>query len=177
MTNHVIQPNKGIEDCRIGKFPKTTFIPLVSWGDHNVYRDPASRSSYIEKQPLIPYMGPISSMGHAFKFEVDHCSTMGSHLTDGDILYCEKVDQAKTPLTPLQLYLLVLRDEFLCRRFFREDRHYEFRSDIPESCHLIFSSNLILEIWEVKSILKTNIPAPEMLSEELEINTYKYSTT
>jgi len=177
MTNHVIKSNDDTEDWQDRKSPKITFLPLISWSDHHTYRDQMSRSSFLASRPLVPYLGQISSTGQAFKFEASYCSSMGSHLTDGDILFCEQVDHTEKPMTPLQLYLLVMQEEFLCRRFFREDRHYEFRSDNPESCHLIFSSNLILEAWEIKSILKTKIPAPDALSEELEINSYKYSTT
>lgn len=176
MTNHDNQSNEENEEGQSDNMSEVVFLSVIQWGDHSLYSQPKTQGNYVANQPVIPYAGKISSHGRAFKFQAAHASTLGSQLNDGDILFCEPVEYMNEALIPLQLYLLVMKEEFLCRRFFREDRHYEFRSDNPEWCHLIVSSNLILEVWEVRSILKTQIPAPEALFNELKINTYKHST-
>lgn len=155
---------------------KITFIPLVNWTDHNNYCQQEDQDDYVAHLPSITCSAKISAKGRAFKFQKETYGPSDSKLNDGDILFCELIDHKLHAMEPLDLYVLVMRDEFLCRRFFREDRHFEFRADNPEGCHLIVSANLILEVWQVKSILKTEIPVPQALLNELQVNTYKYST-
>ena len=173
VNNHFSQASEEEESDEV---PSVVFLPLINWDDHERYSS-TTQNEYITNLPQIPYSGKISSKGRAFKFSDPTCQSTASKLHEGDILFCEQMDYRSQSLVPLQLYVVVMKDEFLCRRFFREDRHYEFRSDNPEGCHLIVSTNLILEIWEVKSILKTAIPAPRALRNELQVNEYKFSTT
>ena len=149
---------------------QVVFVPLVSWTDHEFYYPKRSQQKYLDKAPLFPCLQEITPDGRAFQFQVSQGAEANTELDNDDILFCDKVDYETERLVPLQLYVLVMAEGFLCRRFFKENRHFEFRSDDPSGYHLILSTNLISEIWEVKSILKRKIPAPHALRNELNAN-------
>lgn len=178
MSNQIQEESpEGVDPDDPSRFSEVNLLPLIEWSGHQTYIDTCYNDQFFNEQSFIPCPGDISTHGRAFKYQSVSNVSRETKLCDGDILFCEATDYTQESLIPLQLYVVVMQDEFVCRRFFREDRHYEFRSDHPNGCHLIVSSNLIMEVWQVKSILKTRIPAPEALFNEFRANNYKHTVS
>jgi transcriptional regulator with XRE-family HTH domain len=121
--------------------------------DHIEYINDHLKSDYIDSLPRYHFPGIASFSARLFEIEGDSMSFENKGIHQGDMVLCEfKLDRMDSFQADL-LYVLVLQNRLILRRFKPGTHLLTFTCDSPEYPTEEYQSNQILEAWQVMAVL------------------------
>jgi transcriptional regulator with XRE-family HTH domain len=141
-------------------------VPYVNASFLQEYAKHHQEKDFLGKLPKIAL--PVHQSGEHMAFEVKgkEMEYAGKGLRQGDILLCQKISGAEQ-LKAEKIYVLVMDDSVLFRRFKQRASKLIFHANSPTVASLEVEADQLKEIWEAKGIYSTFLDSPVNIEERL----------
>jgi hypothetical protein len=123
---------------------------------------------FIEGLPRFHFPGIAALDARGFEVEGDSMNFENKGIHHGDLIICQKKRDALSPLVPDQLYVLIISDKILVRRFKSDVEKISFTCDNPDWPEEEYDSGRILESWQVYAVYSRSLTPPVHFQEQIE---------